>query len=251
VPISHLHLLWAPKVSTLAYSETLCLHQDYNSNGLIWSPILRSQFACALLSSPPPMGSHGLHLGILRNNVPSSGIHLPWPPMVSPTEISVCLCPSLIYIFHGLLWSPPLPIQKPCAFMDSTSHGLLWSPPWPTQKLCAFIRTPPPITSYGLQYLDLSFLVPISHLHLPWAPMVSTLAYSETLCLHQDYTSHGLQWSPLLRSKFDCAHLSSPPHMGSHGLHLGLLRKCVPSSGLHLPWPHMVIWYLLTIYVKF
>jgi hypothetical protein len=184
----------------------------------LWSPILRSKFARAHLSSPPPIGSYGLYLGILRNSVPSSGLHLPWPPMVFTTEISVCSCPSLI----------------------STTYGLIWSPPWHTQKLCGFIRTPPSMASYGLHSWDLSLLVPFSHLHHLWAHMVPTLVYSETLCLHQDATFHGLLWSPLLRSQFSCAHLTSPPLMGSYGLHLGILSNSVPLTEHHLLWTPMI-----------
>jgi hypothetical protein len=184
-----------------------------------------------------------LIVSLLRNSVPSSGLHIPWPPMVSTTEISVSCVhvssppPMGSYGLHLGILKNPVPIRTPppmasCGLnywdLISISHGLLWFPPWHTQKPCAFTRTPPPMASYGLHCWDLRLILPISHLHLPRAPMVSTLAYSETLCLHQDSTSHGLLWSPLLRSQFACAHVSTPTPMGSYGIQLGILRNYGP-----------------------
>ena len=99
MPISSLHLPWPPMVSTLAYSETLCLNQDSTSQELLWSPLLKSQSACAHLSTPPPMGSN------VSTLASSESTHL----LQDST-------------YHGLVWSPLLRSQ-----LDHTH--LLYPPP--------------------------------------------------------------------------------------------------------------------------
>ena len=112
-PPPHLHLPWGQNcIVKHNCTESLGLHQNSTSHGLLWSLVLISQLTTVHISPPPPMGSYGLHLVILRNPEPSLELHLPWPPMVSTTKISVNYCPSFTSTSHGLLWSPPCHTQK-------------------------------------------------------------------------------------------------------------------------------------------
>ena len=136
-PPPHLHLPWGKTcVSKQGCSETLGLHQNSTSRGLLWSPSQISRFDCVCLKPLPLMASYGLHFGILRNTEPLSELYLPWPPMVSTNEISVCLCLSLrntkpLSELH-LPWTPMVSTlaysETLSIYQNSTSHGLLWSP---------------------------------------------------------------------------------------------------------------------------
>ena len=162
------------------------------------------------------MDSCGLHLGLLRNSGPLSELHLPWPPMVSTTEISVCFClfPPWTPMVSTLAFSETLGL-----YQNSTSYFLLWSQPLRSQFACACLSPPPPMDSYGLHLGILRNSGPLSELHLPWPPMVSTTNISVCLCLSLTSTSHGLPWSPPWHSQKLCAFIRPPPPMASYGLY--------------------------------